>query len=353
METARIIEFAGPVSSAALPLIASICMTLNRQSDTRSSVDLAQWFGRIIQARRRIYALAAETPVTPVDDTLFAGSQVYLKREDLQKTGSFKLRGATNKILSLPDDVAAQGVVTSSTGNHGLAVATAAQHRGIGAEVFVSAQVSPKKLRMIEECGARLHTIGHNPLEAELAARAAAMASNRTYISPYNDAEVIAGQGTIAAELLSQLPEIDLVYVAVGGGGLIGGIGAFFKQMNPSTEIVACWPENSRVMYECLRAGAIRQFPEEPTISESTAGGVEPGSLTFDLCRQVIDRSLLLPESEILEAMRWAHARGWFLEGAAGVAVAACFREAANLHGKTAAIVACGGNTSPEVLQLL
>jgi len=291
--------------------------------------------------------------MTKVGGTQLAGTALFLKREDLQKTGSFKLRGASNKVLSLSPELASSGVVTSSTGNHGLGVAAAAQHRRIDAEVFVSKQVSAKKLAMIEGYGARIRHAGRNPLEAELAARTAANESGRTYISPYNDAEVIAGQGTIAIELVEQVSRIDRVYVAVGGGGLIGGIGAYLKHASPATEVVGCWPENSRVMYECLRAGRIMEFPESPTVSESTAGGVEPGSITFRLCQMVIDRTMLVSEERILDAMRWAHAQGWSMEGAAGVAIAACFQDASRNPCEAAVVIACGANTSPDVLERL
>ncbi len=318
------------------------------------SVDLLDWQARVVEARDRIHALVRETPVALIVGKEYAGSaRAYLKLEHLQTTGSFKLRGAANKVLSLSPDVAARGVVTSSTGNHGLGVAAASRYRGVDAEVFVSSQVSSKKLRMMEDYGARIRQAGCNPLDAELAARAAAEESGRTYVSPYNDAFVIAGQGTVALELARQIEAIDAIYVAVGGGGLIGGIGAYMKPISPRTEIVGCWPENSRVMYECLQAGKVVDFPEQPTLSESTAGGVEPGSITFGLCQRVIDHGVLVSEAEILDAMRWAYRHDWKIEGAAAVAIAAFFREASRHDNKTVAIISCGGNTSPEVLAQL
>src|SRR5208283_4276676 len=315
-----------------------------------TATDLSFWLARVSEAHGRIYELVQQTPAVLIEDDPRLGSvRPYLKLEHLQKTGSFKLRGATNKVLSLSPEEAANGVVTSSTGNHALGVATAARHRRIDSEVFVSSQVSAEKLRLIENCGARICSAGHNPLEAELAARAAA-AAGKTYISPYNDPYVIAGQGTVGTEVVQQVGCIDTIYVAVGGGGLLGGIGAYMKSVSPRTEIVGCWPANSRVMYECLRAGKVIDFPEQPTVSESTTGCVEPGSITFELCKSVIDRSVLVAESEILDAMRWAHQRGWMIEGAAGVAVAAFFKETSQQQGKTAVIVSCGANTSPEVM---
>jgi threonine dehydratase len=318
------------------------------------AADLSEWHTKIVEAGNRIYELAQPTPVAMIeDDPRLGAARAFLKLEHFQKTGSFKLRGAANKVLSLSPEEASKGVITSSTGNHALGVATAAGYRGIGAEVFVCSQVSPKKLQLIEGCSAIVRSAGDTPLEAELAARAAAGATGKTYISPYNDREVIAGQGTIGIEIVGQADSIDALYVAVGGGGLIGGVGAYIKSVSPQTEVVGCWPQNSRVMYECLRAGRVIDFPERPTLSESTAGGVEPGSITFELCQRVIDRCVLVSEPEILEAMRWAHQRGWKVEGAAGVAIAAFFKEAFQQQARTAIIISCGGNASPEVLSRL
>jgi len=317
--------------------------------------ELSGWAERVREAHERICPVIEETPLLLVEDSnpAFVRAQVYLKMEHLQKTGSFKLRGATSKVLSLSADDATRGVLASSTGNHGLGVAAAAQDRGIECEVYVSSQVSPKKLEMIAGLGARIRYAGGTPLEAEIAARKAATRSGKTYISPYNDPEVIAGQGTIAIELLRQASQIDAIYIAVGGGGLISGIGAYLKLMSPATKIVGCWPETSRVMYECLRAGQIIEFPEQPTLSESTAGGVEPESITFALCQTVIDATVLVSEEDILDAMRWAHAKGWHIEGASAVAIAAYVREAARHHNESVIILSCGGNISPEVLSRL
>jgi threonine dehydratase len=289
---------------------------------------------------------------TPLERSAELGA--WLKLEHLQHTGSFKFRGASNKIALLTPEQAAAGVVTASNGNHGLGVAAASQARGIAAEVFVSSYVSAAKARRIEALGARLHYAGDDPLTAELAARHAAGTTGRVFISPYNDVDVMAGQGTIAVELENQLPLIDAVFVAVGGGGLIGGIGAYLKAVSPRTEIVGCWPENSPVMHHCLRAGRIIEVPERPTMSESTAGGLEPDSVTFDVCRRVIDDSVLVSEAEILSAMRLIlETEHWVIEGAAGVAVAAFLKEASRWQGKNVIILICGRNLSTEVLQQL
>jgi len=309
----------------------------------------------ILAAYQRIQPLVRETPLEEAAALgADSGAHVFLKLEHLQHTGSFKFRGASNKIALLTPEQAAAGVIAASNGNHGLGVAAAARARGIAAEVYVSSQVSPAKAQRIERHGARIRLAGDDPLTAELAARRAAEASGKVFISPYNDIDVVAGQGTIGVELDRQLGRIDAVFVAVGGGGLMGGIGAYLKSVSPETEIVGCWPENSPVLHQCLQAGRIVDVAEQPTLSESTSGGLEPESVTLDICRGAIDRSVLVSEAGILHAMRLiVETEHWLIEGAAGVAVAAFQKEARRYEGKNAVIVLCGRNLSPEVLHRL
>ena len=313
---------------------------------------MALMYHAVAAAYERIRPCVRETPVDESKALAEGGTAtVFLKLEHLQHTGSFKFRGASHKIALLTPAQAAAGVVAASNGNHGLGVAAAARARGIAAEVFVSAQVSPAKARRIAAYGAVLRQAGTDPLTAELAARHAAESSGRLFISPYNDLDVVAGQGTIAVELHRQVPDLDAVFAAVGGGGLIGGIGSYLKSVSPRTEIVGCWPENSPVLHECLRAGRVIDVPELPTLSESTAGGLEPDSVTLPLCQKAIDTSVLVSEAEIAAAMRLVlETEHWLIEGAAAVAVAAFRKDMRRWDGKRVAIVLCGRNVSPEVL---
>ena len=296
--------------------------------------------------------------LTPIVELTSLGrpnqARVFAKMENLQSTGSFKLRGATNRVMQLSAEERRCGVVTASNGNHGLAVAAAAAAIDTLAEVFVASVVAPERAQRIAELGAKVTHAGKNPLEAELAARSAAEASGRVYIPPYNDPNVIAGQGTVAFELLEQLPQLDAVFITTGGGGLLSGMAAWLKHASPRTAVVACWPENSRVLYESICAGAILEFPEQATLSDSTTGGIEPGSITFPLARALVDRSILVSEEEILAAMRWAHSElNWVIEGAAGVALAAYIKTAPDWTGGTVAVIICGGNVSDRVRNLI
>ena len=303
-----------------------------------------------LQAYDRIRGQIVKTPVALsrfLSEQLQA--EIYLKNEHVQHTGSFKLRGATNKILSLSEAQRKAGVLAASTGNHGLAVAFASQRFGVRAKVIAPAKASPRKLGAIRAMGVEVETVAGDCLAAEMTAKEMAQRQGRVFISPYNDPEVVAGQGTIGIELADQVPGLDAVLVAVGGGGLISGIGGVMKRLNEKIRVVGCWPENSRIMYECLQAGKIMDFPESDTISDATTGGLEPGSITFEFCARLIDDDVLVSEPEIREAMTLiAREEGWIIEGAAGVPVAAALKKKDLWRGKKVAIILCGRNIDFE-----
>ena len=277
---------------------------------------------------------------------------VWLKLENLQLTGSFKLRGATNKILSLSEEARQRGVVAASTGNHGAAVACAAAAAGCRSLVFVAEGVATSKLAAIRSWGAEVRTRGDDALLAELEARRHAAAAGMTYVSPYNDLDVIAGQGTLGVELARQLPGLDAIFVALGGGGLSAGVGGYLKAVRPEIRVVACSPANSPVMHASLEAGRIVEMESLPTLSDGTAGGVEADSLTFELCREIVDESVLVSEEEIRHAVRLIVGRHHTLvEGAAGVAVAGYLANRDRFAGMEVAILLCGANIDARVLK--
>ncbi|HVW69075.1 MAG TPA: threonine/serine dehydratase [Steroidobacteraceae bacterium] len=274
-----------------------------------------------------------------------AGCHVLLKCEHLQPTGSFKVRGAANKIRVLSPEARRAGVLTASTGNHGQGVARAGALAGVAVTVYVGAGAAPRKIAAIRSFGAEVIALDGPPIEAELEARRQAQLQGKTYISPYNDLDVIAGQGTIGCELARQAPQLSAVFVAVGGGGLISGIGTALEQLSPRTRIVGVWPENSPCMLAALEAGAIIDTREYPTLSDATAGAVEAGAVTFPICREVIDDTVTVTEAEIAAAMRTlAETDRWIVEGAAGVAVAGLLKSAAAYRGEKVAAILCGRN---------
>ena len=303
-------------------------------------------FERILAAD---VGIRPQVPVTPLDVSpglsSALGCQVLLKCEHLQPTGSFKVRGAANKVHMLNDAARRAGVITASTGNHGQGVARAGALAGVQVTVYVGSATAPQKITAIRTLGAEVVIIDGAPIDAELAARHQADLQGKTYISPYNDLDVVAGQGTIGVELARQAPDLAAVFVSVGGGGLISGIGTALKQLSPRTRIVGVWPENSPCMLEAIRAGAIVDTVEYPTLSDATAGAVEVGSVTFPICSAVIDDTLTVTETEIASALRAvAQTDRWMIEGAAGVAVAGLVKSAAAYQGRKIAAVVCGRN---------
>jgi threonine dehydratase len=311
---------------------------------------MSELFPRIFQASTAIYPQVAITPLEP--SALMSaelGCQVLLKYEHMQPTGSFKLRGATNKVRLLDNASRRAGVLTASTGNHGVAVARAGALAGVPVKVYVSNLTVPTKLAGIRALGAELVVVDGAPLEAELAARRRAEVDGLVYISPYNDLDVIAGQGTLGIELLRQEPGLDAVFIAVGAGGLIGGTGSALKALNPHIRVVGVWPEASQCMLRALQAGRIIPVEEYETLSDGTLGAIEPGSATFPICQAVIDEKVVVSETEIAAALlRLAETEHLMVEGAAGVALAGLVKCAPAYRGRKVAIVLCGRNIGPQ-----
>ncbi|MCL9782256.1 threonine/serine dehydratase [Vibrio sp. S4M6] len=271
--------------------------------------------------------------------------QVYLKCEHLQNTGSFKIRGATAAMLSLSSDNKQKGVLTASSGNHGAATAKAAQALSIPVTIYVPTTINAAKEKKIVDCGAQLIKVEGATEKAEQAAAHDAKTQGRTYISPYNDLNVMAGQGTLAVEIDQQLPEVDTIFASVGGGGMIGGLGCTFKSKSDSPTIVGCWPQSAPTMLECMKAGKVVEVKEKETLSDGTAGGLDSGAITLPICQQVIDVTVTVTESEIAQAMKLVYDHhGWIIEGAAGVALASLLKTSTKYQGKNVVVILCGGN---------
>ncbi len=313
-------------------------------------IDLTQ---ATLDAETRIRPYVRETPIDESEAFgQLADARVALKLECYQLTGSFKLRGAMNKLLSLTPAERERGVVAASSGNHGVAVAHGVKTLGTRGVIFVPEDAAPTKIAAIRALGAEVHVGGADCVVSEAAARRYGEQHGLTYLSPYNDSTVVAGQGTIGVELARQLETLDTVYIALGGGGLISGVAGYLKSRHPRVEIVACSPRRSKVMHESIRAGRILDLESQPTLSDGTAGGVEAGAITFELCSRLVDRYLVVTEEQIKQAMRLVIGQHHVLvEGAAGVAVAGFLQEKDRLAGRRVAIVLCGANIAPETLR--
>lgn len=279
---------------------------------------------------------------------------MFLKLENEQLTCSFKIRGVINKLLSLSAEEKARGVVTASAGNHGQAVALAAQKLGFQAKIVVPKNAPQVKVDGIRRFGAELVLFGDTYTEAEKKAKELAIADGRLYVSPYNDERIVAGHGTVGLEILEELPSVDVVVVPVGGGGLIGGIAVAVKSQKPTVKVVGVQSEASPVMYESLKKGAIvpPHRHERYTVAEGLAGAIEKGSITFSIAQQYVDEVTLVREESIRQAvyLLWKNMK-LVVEGSGAVGVALALENKELLAGKTVAMVISGGNIDDALLQ--
>ena len=277
-------------------------------------------------------------------------SNVFLKLENFQHTGSFKLRGAMNKILNLPDK--SIGVVAASSGNHGAAVAYSLRNLKMKGLVYVPENAVPSKVKLMKKYGVEVRYSGNDCLIAESSAILYAEENNLSFVSPYNDIDVISGQGTIGVEMINQMKDLDVVFITVGGGGLISGVGGYLKSINSNIKIIGCSPENSPVMKVSLNKGKIIEFDSLPTLSEGSAGGIERDSITYNFCEEFIDDFYLVSEEEIVENIKFFIANEKLLiEGAAAVSVAAFLKNKKLFKGMNVGIVICGGNIGNDTLK--
>jgi threonine dehydratase len=278
-------------------------------------------------------------------------NNIYLKLENQNPTGSFKIRGSLNKVMALAEYGKAINVITASTGNHGMGVANALQITGGNGTIYLPKTAVKAKVDKLKKYNVNLEFFGEDSLKAEVYARAQAAEQGLDWISPYNDPEIIAGQGTIGIELLKDLEHIDKVFITVGGGGLLSGIASYLKNVKPTIKIIACQPVNSPEMYKSIEKGKIIDEDGFPlTLSDGSAGGLEPDAITFPICQEVIDDFILINETDIARAIKHA----WDLdqqkiEGAAGVALAACLQYQDKCEHENHVVIICGGNIVDEV----
>ncbi len=308
-------------------------------------------------ARRRLRGIALHTPLEPSPELADASgaAEVRLKREDVQPTGAFKTRGAHNKVAVIADERPEAALVTASSGNHGIAVATAAIRHGMRLTVLVGRSVSPAKLerlRALETSRITVELTGNDTDDAEVEARRRDDAGHAIYVPPYNDPEVIAGQATVGVEILEDWPEVDTIVVPIGGGGLIAGIGLWAKAMKPGLRLIGVQPAASPPMYAHFETGSTDPMPIAPTLADGVAGNVERTSITWRLCRQLVDEVVVVEEEQIAEAMRWAiEVPHLLLEGSAVLSIAALSPATLDVGNRRVAVVTTGRNVSIETLR--
>lgn len=308
----------------------------------------------ILNASARIQNYILKTPLLYSNYlSQLSEGKVYLKLESEQYTGSFKARGSMNKILWLAENGYKKGVITASTGNHGMGVARALSILKKDGKVIVPHNVVPAKYEALKSFGAEVQKIGSDGFEAEMNAIEISKGEGLTYISPYNDPQIIGGQGTIAVEIAEQHPgKIDNLFITVGGGGLISGIGTYFRLTRPGTKIFGCQPENSPEMALSVRSDSYVTVEQKETLSDGSAGAFEEDSITFPICKNVVYEFFLVSEKEIADSINMIlTTERKLIEGAAGVAVASFIQNIERFKNQTSVIVICGGNISKDKIR--
>jgi threonine dehydratase len=307
----------------------------------------------IYSARKRIAEVAQRSPLIYSQVlTERLGGAVYLKLENLQATGSFKVRGAANAILALSPQEKSRGVIAFSTGNHGRAVAYVAGRLGIRAVVCLSARVPAYRVNAMQKLGAEVVQRGNSQDEAYAYALEIQEKSGLTMINPFDDPLVIAGQGTIALEIVEDLPDLTTVIVPVSGGGLISGIALTLKSINPAVAVSGVSMDCAPAMYHSIKAGKPVEIEEKDSLADALLGGIGlDNRFTFQMVRDYVDRIVLVSEGEIAEAMFFClEQQRLVIEGAGAVGVSAVLTGKIRDPGSKTVIVLSGGNVDVAAL---
>jgi len=297
-----------------------------------------------------------QLPPTPLEYSRYLSEkikgEVWLKLDSMQRTGSFKFRGAVNKILSLTEAELDKGIVSVSTGNYALAVAEAMRIRKRRATIYVAEDIDPSRLALLRAHGLDLVVYGEAPWDAEKEARRVAEDNDKIYVSPYNDPIVVGGQGTCGYEISKQLPDLNAALFACGAGGLLTGSAGWLKSRNPKVEAFGVSPENSPVMYESMRANKMVEMETYPTLADTCAGGVDLDSITLDLCRRYVDEIWLLTEKEIETSIRLLFEQHRLVvEGSGALSVGGLLKRKEHFKGKKVVAVVCGRNIPLELFK--
>ena len=304
---------------------------------------MAQSASRSVRSRRRIRDLIYETPTLPAQVLgEQAGCDLFFKAENFQRTGSFKMRGAASKMTALEPG---QRLITASSGNHGIASSRAAALTGQNLTVVLPETVARAKLDKIQSFGVEVIIHGAESGLAEAHAQDLAAQGDYTYVSPYNDFDVIAGQGTVGLELLEQVDCIDNIFISMGGGGLISGIGSVLKSFGQNTRVIGVSAQNSAALAASMEAGKVVETEHLDTLADGVAGGVDEDSVTLPLAIDLIDQVVHCSEAEIATALQQlAKDENLLVEGAAALALAGFTQIADQMRGQTSVVLLCGGN---------
>ncbi len=307
----------------------------------------------IHEAQQRIRPLVIRTPIIESGRlSELLGARLVLKLESLQVTGSFKVRGAANKLTSLSSEERGRGVITVSSGNHGRAVAYVARELGIHAVICLSEAVPVNKVEKIQALGAEVLICGRTYDEADVEAQRIGTDRGLTMVHPFDDPMIITGQGTVGLELIEDAPRLDTVVVPLSGGGLISGIALALKSTDPSIRVIGVTMERGPAMYRSLRAGKIVEVDEEPTLADALVGGIGfDNAYTFRMVQRYVDDTILVSEDEIAGAMAFAlEKHRLIVEGGGAVGIASVLHGKVQKAGENIAVIVSGGNVELSTL---
>lgn len=308
----------------------------------------------IREAQARLSNITVRTPLVPLQD---GEATLYLKPENLQPIGAFKLRGAYNKIASLSKEERARGVITYSSGNHAQGVAYAARALGAKAVIVMPGNAPAVKREATAALGAEIVLVGPSGTERQIKAEELAAEHGYVIVPPYDDEKIIAGQGTVGLEILEDLPQVDLVLVPIGGGGLISGVAAAIKSVRPEAKVVGVEPEVAADAQASLRAGHIVKFPVEQVLS-TVADGLRAqyvGTMTFAHIHRYVDDVVTVTEDEIMRATKLLAENSKTVAEPSGAVTAAAWLFHRDLlpESKITVAVVSGGNIDPQLLRRL
>jgi threonine dehydratase len=323
------------------------CPVLNETTGRTTIVTLTD----IHEARGRLDGITVRTPLIPLE---YEGATLYLKAENLQPIGAFKLRGAYNKIASLTNEERSRGVITYSSGNHAQGVAYAARALETKAVIVMPGNAPAVKREATAALGAEIVLVGPSGVERQIKAEELAAEHGYVIIPPYDDEKIIAGQGTAGLEILEDMPDVELVLVPIGGGGLISGISTAIKSVKPDAKVIGVEPEVAADAQASFRAGHIVKFPAEQVLSTCADGlrAQYPGTMTFEHIQRNVDDIVTVSEDEIMQAVRiLAQNPKTVAEPSGAVAPAAWLfhRDLLPASNHTVAVIS-GGNIDPGLL---
>ena len=322
---------------------------------TKNHISLENLKIKSENARKRIVEKISNSPL--IKSNIY-GTDLFFKAENFQFSGSFKIRGAFSKLTQLEKEGVLKNakLITASSGNHGLACSYAARELGGDLTVVLPETVAIVKLEKIRSYGITVILEGQESGEAETYAQKLAKEEGYLYVSPYNDLDIIAGQGTIGLELIEALGQngIDNVFVSMGGGGLISGISAVLKAVNPNIKVWGVSAENSCTLGDSLKLGRIVDTKHLPTLADGVSGGIDSDTVTFEICKSTVDELLWCDEKEITSSfLKFAFDEHQIIEGSAALALAGYEKVSEQLKGQTSVVIACGANVDQSLVQKL